>query len=47
MLLCEAILEDHFGFYVKRVAHELLNNELSLMELRKALRGVCKASDVS
>lgn len=47
MLLCEAVLEDHFGYYVKCVAHELLNSELSLIELRKALKGVCKTTDVS
>ncbi|KAI6191804.1 DNA-directed RNA polymerase III subunit RPC3 [Aphelenchoides bicaudatus] len=46
MLLCEAVLEDHFGYYVKTVAHELFKNEQTLIELRKALRGVCKQSEI-
>jgi hypothetical protein len=46
-LLCEAVLEDHFGFYVKAVGAALLNRSLSLKELRTGLKTVCRQSDVS
>lgn len=46
-LLCEAVLEDHFGFYVKAVGGALLNRNLSLKELRKELKADCRQADVS
>lgn len=46
-LLCEAILEDHFGYYVKCVGHALLERDLSFRELRIVLKETCKQSDVS
>jgi hypothetical protein len=45
-LLCEAILEDHFGFYVKTVGHALLGNDLTLGELRRELKPTCQTRDI-
>jgi hypothetical protein len=47
VLLCEAVLEDHFGSYVKCVGSALLERDLSFVELRKQLKGTCRVSDVS
>ncbi|KAI6244147.1 hypothetical protein M3Y99_00086200 [Aphelenchoides fujianensis] len=45
-LLCEAILEDHFGFYVAAVGRVLLKGACTFRELHKQLHATCKGIDI-